>query len=286
MIKQLLEKIKDDTLLSRFLNQCLESLDMAMIFSAPRTFDSTTGEDGAYGMQIYGQLLVFEEYTHKLVIKVNEIIKTIDLYQSEFSFKWKFYASAERLDAINNGLGEESDYNDDGTILTVGISDEQLVPYSVINRLYDDSSIDIVQSTFPNDLDSINAIMATCSSMTPTDMFRSATGEAILPYKQDENGNMVQMTADDVELSKANKMANADINSDMLIGLCGAVQFMFSKVKALDKNQDNERELKEVRRMARDILHFRIDRVLEMPGCWDFLKTLNVHKKEEQNGIK
>jgi hypothetical protein len=184
-------------------------------------------------MQVYGQLIVFEEYAHKLVAKVNDIIKTIDYYQSEFSFKWKFYASVERLDDIKNGLGEESDYNEDGTIITVGISDERLIQYSVLDRLYDDSGNDIVQSTCPNDLTCITAIMATCSSMTPTDMFRDATGKSILPYKQDENGNIVQMTDEDVELSKPKEMANADINPDMLIGLCGAVQFMFSKIKTL-----------------------------------------------------
>ena len=90
-----------------------------MIFSAPRTF---TQHDGNY---IYCSCLLFEDYASSFVAKLRQIINTISIYDTEFGFRWKYYASSKRINLIKEYGGDDEDYNKDGSVITLGIPDEK-----------------------------------------------------------------------------------------------------------------------------------------------------------------
>lgn len=274
MIRQLTKKIDDDSLIASFFNTCLKGCNTAMIFSAPRTF---TQHDGNY---IYCSCLLFEDYASSFVAKLRQIINTISIYDTEFGFRWKYYASSKRINLIKEYGGDDEDYNKDGSVITLGIPDEKLASYSVVADLYEENVIDNVQDTMPRDLQRITTIMQMNASTTITDMFEQAIGKTVLPSKVDEDGNIKYMSRMDVEMGKAINKADADTQIQMLYLTCGAMQYILTCIKNLSKTKDNKEELLYIRDFTTKILNADIEEWLQDTEFIQFCKDID--KKENK----
>lgn len=253
MIRSFIEKVDDGSPIATFFNTCLKGCNTAMIFSAPRTFAQHGGDD------IYCSCLLFEDYASSFVAKLRQIVNTISVYEAEFGFHWKFYASSKRIELIKEHGGEDDDYDEDGRIVMVGVPDEKLAAYSVVNDLYENEVVDIVQDTAPRDLRRIAAVIQMDASLTVTDMFEQAIGKTVLPSKVDEDGNVKQMSRMDVEMDKAIDKANADTLVQTLYLACGAMQYILTRVKNLSKTKDNKDELLYIRDFATRILNADVE---------------------------
>lgn len=274
MIRSFTEKVDDGSPIATFFNTCLKGCNTAMIFSAPRTFAQHGGDD------IYCSCLLFEDYASSFVAKLRQIINTISVYETEFGFHWKFYASSKRINLIKEYGGDDEDYNKDGSVITLGIPDEKLATYSISNELYEQDAIDIVQDTTPRDLQRITAIIQMGASLTVTDMFEQAIGKTILPSKIDEDGNVKHMSRMDVEMDKAINKADADTQIQMLYLTCGAMQYILTRVKNLSTTKDNKDELLHIRNFATKILNTDIEDWLQDTEFTQFCK--NIDKKENK----
>lgn len=274
MIRQLTKKIDDDSLIASFFNTCLKGCNTAMIFSAPRTFAQHNGN------YIYCSCLLFEDYASSFVAKLRQIINTISIYDTEFGFHWKYYASSKRINLIKEYGGDDEDYNKDGSIITLGIPDEKLATYSIINDLYEQDAVDIVQDTTPRDLQRITAIIQMDASTTITDMFEQAINKTVLPSKVDEDGNIKYMSRMDVEMDKAINKADADTQIQMLYLTCGAMQYILTCIKNLSKTKDNKEELLYIRDFTTKILNANVEAWLQDVEFIKFCK--NIDKKKNK----
>lgn len=274
MIRSFTKKVDDDCPIASFFNTCLKGCSTAMIFSTPRTFTQHNGDD------IYCTCLLFEDYAASFVEKLKQIINVISQYEAEFGFHWKFYASSKRIELIKEYGGEDDDYDEDGRIVMVGIPDEKLAAYSVINDLYEQDVVDIVQDTTPRDLRRIAAVIQMDASLTVTDMFEQAIGKTVLPSKVDEDGNVKHMSRMDVEMDKAVNKADADTLVQTLYLACGAMQYLLNRVKNLSKIKDNKKELSYIRNFATKILNADIEEWMQDTEFTQFCKDID--KKENK----
>lgn len=274
MIRSFTKKVDDGSPIATFFNTCLKGCNTAMIFSAPRTFARHGGDD------IYCTCLLFEDYASSFVAKLRQIVDTISVYEAEFGFHWKFYASSKRIELVKEYGGEDDDYDEDGRIVMVGVPDEKLATYSVVNDLYENEVVDIVQDTTPRDLRHIAAVIQMDASLTVTDIFEQAIGKTVLPSKVDEDGNVKHMSRMDVEMGKAVNKADADTLVQTLYLACGAMQYILNRVKNLSKIKDNKKELSYIRDFATKILNADIEDWLQDTEFAQFCKDID--KKENK----
>lgn len=257
MIESLAKRIEDSSRLASMLNECLHNVDKIKMFSTPTTFKRN--KDNSFANTTYCTCLIFEEYARQIISKLHNTISVITEYEAEFSSSWKFYAMSKRIDAINQYGGEEYDYDENGDVIKEGLTDEQLSCYSVISELYLDDWQNLAQETTPTDLVVIACMLNTSASITITDMFEQVCGKTILPSKMNSDGEMVEMTREDVELGKVLKQVDASDLSQMLFLVCGFMQYVFHKINVLPKNADNKEELKEIKGICQAILNLEID---------------------------
>ena len=257
MMEMLAKRIEDKSMLACMLNECLHNVDTIRIFSTPTTFKRN--RDTGSTNNAYCICLLFEEYAKQIVVRLRGIISAITEYETGFNSSWKYYAMSKRLEAINQYGGEEDDYDENGDVIKIGLTDEQLFCYSIISDLYLDDWKDLAQETTPNDLSIVASVLNTSASITITDMFKQVCGKTILPTKINNNGEIVKMTREDVELDKITKQVDASDLSEILFLVCGLVQYVFHKIKTLPKDSDNKEDLKAIKEMCQAILNLEID---------------------------
>ena len=174
----------------------------------PRIFDDTKGEEAAFKMITYYQILLWEKWLHEVVQRLQEWTATIDEYFDEFNGCWEYYALSKRLDFLNEFGSDDEDYNPDGSIKTTGVTHEQLRYHTIFSDLYHDC-VDIVQDTKPTDLYSlINAIEAN-SRVSIIEILQKVSGKEVTAYTIGNYGHLRPVTFADRELHKVSEMVDA-----------------------------------------------------------------------------
>jgi hypothetical protein len=174
----------------------------------PRIFDDIKGEDAAFKITTYYQILLWENWLHEVVKRLQEWTATISEYFDEFNGSWEYYALSKRLDFLNEFGGDDEDYNTDGSIKTTGITHEQLKYHAVFSGLYHDC-VDIVQDTKPSDLyPLINAIEAN-ARVSIIDVLQKVSGKEVTAYAMGDDGHLRPVTFADRELHKVSQMVDA-----------------------------------------------------------------------------
>nr|DAU03325.1 MAG TPA: hypothetical protein [Caudoviricetes sp.] len=237
----LFSHIEDNSNLANLFNKVLHELETVRIMSAPSTFEiEKKGENCAY---LFYESCLWEMYMHGVIDKLNRWKDILNEYESEFGSSWQYYASAKRLESIKEYGGKGEDYDSEGNIRTVNLSDEDLKYYTVIRDLVQDDWRDIVQETKPEHLDGLCSALQTNARISVTDIFKQAFGTEIPTYKEDESGNMIPMTFSDKTLSKAADEVQAENLSTMMLYVCHCLQFIIGKIRALDRYKNNKDEL-------------------------------------------
>lgn len=241
----LFSHIKDGSRLADLFNQVMHKLDIVRIVSAPSTFEMVNKDEQC--VELFYESCLWELYFHGVVDKLNRWVKVLNEYESEFGSNWKYYASSKRLESIKEYGGDDKDYDTEGNIRTLNLSNEDLECYSILTDLVQDDWRDIVQETKAEHLSGLCASLQTQAKISITDVLKNISGQEIPMYKEDEDGNMFKMTFVDRALSKASDGSRADDLSTMVLFVCHSIQFLIEKVRKLEKFCDNKEQLISVR---------------------------------------
>lgn len=252
--------VNENCVLAVFFNKIIGELETVRIFSSPRTFEDTKKENKDYSAIFY-QTVLWELWFHGVVERLNEWNEILNEYFSEYEGKWKFYACSKRIESINEYGGEESDYNEDGSIRTLNLTEDDLRHHTALGEMVQDDWRDIVQETTCADLQYMISCLKTHASFSLSDAFKECFGKEIATYKQDENGNMVPISFADKAMDKAVEQYTAD---GMAIGItlvCEFIQRIIRDIRAMDKFSDNRDKLIQIHKDVRNILDFNLDEV-------------------------
>lgn len=252
--------VNESCVLAVYFNKIIGELETVRIFSSPRTFEDTKKENKDYSAIFY-QTVLWELWFHGVVERLNEWNEILNEYFSEYEGKWKFYACSKRIESINEYGGEESDYNEDGSIRTLNLTKDDLRHHTALGEMVQDDWRDIVQETICADLQYMITCLKAHASFSLPDAFKEFFGKEITTYKQDENGNMVPMNFADKAMDKAVEQYTAD---GMAIGItlvCEFIQRIIRDIRAMDKFSDNRDKLIQMHKDVRNILDFNLDKV-------------------------
>lgn len=207
-MEHMIQHIEGEQPLAIVFNKVISKITTLRIMTRPRIFDDIKGENAAFKMMSYYQILLWEKWLHEVVQRLQEWTTTIDEYFDEFNGSWVYYALSKRLDFLNEFGGDDDDYNADGSIKTTDITHEQLRYHTIFSDLYHDC-VDIVQDTIPTDLYSLINAIETNSRVSIIDILQKVSGKEIMAYTMGDDGNLRPVTFTDRELHKVSEMVEA-----------------------------------------------------------------------------
>jgi len=276
-MEHMIQSIESEQHLAIAFNKVISKITTLWIMTRPRIFDDTKGEEAAFKMITYYQILLWEKWLHEVVQRLQEWITTIDEYFDEFNGSWEYYALSKRLEFIDEfGTDDDEDYNPDGSIKTTGITQEQLKYHTVFSDLYHDC-VDIVQDTKPTDLAPfINAIEAN-SRVSVIDILQKVSGKEITAYTMGDDGQFRPVTFADRELHKVLEMVEAHDYGQIIIIVAMLMEQLTKSIETVAKSEtaffDNHDLLRAIQTDAKAILslnfkdtrHFRLSKTI----CYD-----------------
>lgn len=262
----LLRKIDHNSNLAIFLNKVFESLQTARIISRPRTFNEFKNiseedkrEDRVCKVQaVFYETCLFDIYANSLIDKLVKWIDIVNEYREEYDYNWEYYARSKRQMLIEKYGGDDTDYNKDGSI-NIDIDIDVLKGYSIINDLVDDSCVDIVTQTKPNDLNYIHTLIHTDGKFSMRDMFNAMGANHLKTYRT-ENGMMVENSIDDESLQNIVDQSNSEYISHSLDVICIIINNIIDEIKELKIDDDNKKYFKDFPSRLHDILNLRLDK--------------------------
>ena len=204
----MIQHIESEQPLAIAFNKVISKITALWIMTRPRIFDDTKGEEAAFKMITYYQILLWEKWMHEVVQRLQEWTSTIDEYFDEFNGNWEYYALSKRLDFLNEFGGDDEDYNADGSIKTTDITREQLKYHTVFSDLYHDC-VDIVQDTHPQDLYPLINDLEANSNVPITNILPQVSGKEVTAKIMGDEGKLRPYTFADRELHKVSEMVEA-----------------------------------------------------------------------------
>ena len=262
-MEKMIQHIEGEQPLAIAFNKVISKITTLWIMTRPRIFDDLKGEDAAFKMMSYYQIILWEKWLHGVVQRLQEWTTTIDEYFDEFNGSWEYYALAKRLEYIDEfGTDDDEDYNPDGSIKTTDITHEQLKYHTVFSDLYHDC-VDIVQDTKPTDLcPLINAIEAN-SRVSIIDILQKASGKEITAYTMGDDGNLRPVTFADRELHKVSEMVEAHDYGQIIYLIAQLMELLTKEIGAVAKSEtafsDNHDLLRAIQSDAETVLWLRIE---------------------------
>lgn len=225
-----IEYIEHDCNLAKLFNHAIRHLERVRIVSAPIDFFQKDGTRSEQIVMFYESCL-WELYLHGVVNKLETWKNAINEYLGEYNGSWKYYASSKRLDSIREHGGEPEDFDENGEIRTEGLTDNELEGYTLKYDL-DDQVRNAAISAYPRNLESMFYMLIGFASLHPIEIINMALGSNLKQYKQDEEGNMVEMTF----AEKAQQKAMNQTSMDDLVKILVAVVYEFRSLVQFIEN--------------------------------------------------
>lgn len=245
---ELLHKIDDDSNLACCFNEVLRKLDVVRMITSPSTFERMSEDVDQHCIDLFYESCLWEMYLHGVISKLHGWQAAIDKYLKEFEGSWKYYASYKRIESIKEYGGEDEDYDDNGNIRIVNLSDKDLEHYTIIGDLIQNDWRDIVQETKPEHLDGLLAALQTQGEISITDIVTKITGQGFSVYREDEKGGMVEMSFADKVLLRISNKSSAEELAIVILFACTSIQSIIEELKSLDKFKDNNGRLMSIYR--------------------------------------
>jgi len=238
------KKIDESSNLAKFFNTVFSKLDIARMMHAPVSYDRIKTTEGVvenhkeYCASRFYELCLGELYLHSIINNLNRWQKLLEEYNGEFQSSWRYYAMSKRMDLIKEYGGEESDYNEDGSIKTI-VNDDCLSGYSIIGDLVNDNCLDIFIETNPEDLYDFASYIVINENINIIDLFEKTFGKKLTSYRL-RDGEMIENTFADEIINKIEKEDSACLTANTLLGVAVSVKSLINNIKKLDKKQDNK----------------------------------------------
>ncbi|MDR2057656.1 MAG: hypothetical protein LBP83_05135 [Dysgonamonadaceae bacterium] len=254
------KRVDESTKLGKFFNLVLSNLEISRILHAPKTFirkDSALYEHLPCSEHEFYRLCLLEIYLHSIISNLHRWKEETKEYINEFSCRWRYYASAKRLESIREYGGGEEDYKPDGSIKTA-VGNEVLSHYHIAEYLAPDMN-DIFTQTELSDLIFISGHLITESKMDISDMLQGAFGgERPKSYRM-ENGKMIQNEWTDDILRKVQNENDAWLTVDTLFGVFHEVATLVNTVKNMSRTDDHEAFFRRLPGKIQDLIDLNIE---------------------------
>lgn len=259
------------TVLQLFIDKIKKRMTLQKIMSTPRTFEDLHSDFYDEMSKAYYTIKLCDDWLDEVPMRIEKWINVIDEYFDEFIGSWEYYATAKRLDWINQEGAEEEDLDDDGNIRKHGLTHDDLRFHTIINELYMFECRDIVQDFIPDDINHIVRAVMFDTAIDIKQMFRDVAGKSIDTYVMDEEtGELHLEEFPEYELRKVSNELDAESQSDVLFMLGYIIYDMCRKLEQMKEHmfEDNKDFLMQFRD---DCLHIR-KMELEQTTSWHELK--------------
>ncbi|MCL1933272.1 MAG: hypothetical protein FWF53_05640 [Candidatus Azobacteroides sp.] len=255
-------RVDDSTDLGKFFNIIFDKLNIVRMIYCPQSYESLRIEGEEPGnvktalADVFYDLCLGELYLHGVIKNLNRWQELINEYNVGFVSSWKYYAISKRTDAINEYGGDESDYNEDGSVRPAG--DDDLISYSIIKYLVPDDRRDIFVTTRTGDLFRFAELITASGKFDVTDAIRKCFKVKIPSYRS-ENGEMIENTFADELIYRIEKEDSAVLIANTLMTVCNEIRRMINEVKRLDKKSDNKEFFSRLPYRIRDIFDLKVE---------------------------
>lgn len=254
MIYTAFKKIESDTLIAAFFNHVMKGLKMQRMFCAP---DSFRGDKkiAKFKDEKFCDLCRYELWMHGVTERLEKWQKVLEEYFTEFHGNWKYYAAYHRLSAIREFGADERDLDEEGNVRREGLTDRDLMHYTVLLELYDEGWRDIVQDTTVNDIKNLSADIVACSSLNLLGGLQKHFGNNIFPAVMQEDGEMRKITMEEYDIRKASEKVTAEYDAKRVMAIAQGLQYEIDIFKRCEYNKDNKELLLMATEITKELLN-------------------------------
>lgn len=244
------KKIEDKSKLAALFNNVMDKINVLRIVTAPRFF----GDKNEMFAEEYYDTCLWEIWLHEAIATLRIWEKELGEYIEEFNGSWKYYASCKRIESIKEFGGEDGDYNEDGSIRTENITDEELKPYTITDSLFNKGMRDIVLDADMNDLYPMCLAVSTSTKIHAEDFF-STIGKPIPVYKKNEDGTFTEMSFSEKVTSRAVSELEGEDLCSLMLDITRLICSLSLLGKTYEPTLDNSSELSAFKSVVSKLLN-------------------------------
>lgn len=244
------KKIEDDSKLAALFNKVMDKLQILRVATAPRYF----GDKNDMYAEKYYNICLWEIWLHEAIKTLRKWEEGLGEYFEDFNGSWKYYAAYKRIEYIKEFGGEDSDYNEDGSIRTEHITDEELKPYALTESIFSKGMRDIVLDADMNDLYPMCMAISISANMHIEDFF-SSIGKPIPIYKKNEDGTFTEMTFSEKTISRSASELEGEDLSNLMMDVTRLICSLSLLGKTYKPTLDNSSELSAFKSVVAKLLN-------------------------------
>lgn len=244
------KKIEDDSKLAALFNKVMDKFKILRIATAPRYF----GDKNDMYAEKYYNICLWEIWLHEAIKTLRTWEKGLGEYFEDFNGSWKYYAAYKRIESIKEFGGEDSDYNEDGSIRTENLTDEELKPYTIINHLFSTDVRNIVIDANMNDLYPMCMAVYISTKIHVEDFF-SSIDKPIQTYKKSEDGTFVEMTFPEKIFSREMRELEGEDLCNLMMDVARLICSLSLLGKTYEPTKDNSSELSAFKSVVSKLLN-------------------------------
>lgn len=239
------KKIESDEPLAQLFNKVMDDADFLRASTTPTI---GRGLEDECVSSFYYLVCCWEVYCHQSFATIKHWISTIDEYEKEFGFSWKYYAASKRIESVReNCILQDGERAED-------IANEfDLKEYSIVDELYCLYDYSILDNIKEHHFDALKA----CSSINPMKGFEKIVGN--IPLYKEEEGEMKKMSFAEKEMYYASKLADKEIRFKYFISIYRMFTAIASFITILDKEDDNKDALINIRDKSIKMMKLEIE---------------------------
>lgn len=255
----------EKTLLQKFLARISKRMTVEKIMSTPRTFEDVRGEQFGWMSSTHFIMEICSDWIEKLPRRVDEWIRTIDEYMSEFRGSWEYYACSKRLESIGEYGPDERDLDENGEVRTSGLTRDDLRCHTVFRDLYLRDIRDVLQDFIPDDMVHFTSSVFADSKLDVKKMLSEMAGKEMDTYIVDrKNGEMRPETFGEHEMNRITDSVRAEDEMKMMALLGHAVYRMCRKLENVHEDVEFSDSREFLWEFRQDCLKLRDMRLNEM----------------------
>ena len=250
--------IDDDSPLAKQLSRAMKEMNAMRMAAAPQSFKTQNQKEGPFLIHKFYSFCLYENWAHEAIRTLRSWESLLGEYFDTFAGSWKLYAIDKRTECIKKyGSDFESDYNEDGSVRTEGLTDDELNIYSLIEDLNSSSGRILCENTeehikhFANDV-----LIATQHHFSEfLNSEAKNRGVPITPHTIGEDGCMRPMTFAEQNLWKASRAADGDEIAFNIIALDRILHMIDNFFTGMPFNDDNTECLKDTQAIIKKTLN-------------------------------
>jgi hypothetical protein len=229
-------KIEGDELLVELFNLSLDKLNTLRMTTAPANTNLMEYNHTSVYSTFY-LICQYEIYLHEAVNLLRQWKTEAKIYCNEFAASWRYYALSTNLDLIKRYGGEDSDYNQDGTIRT-NWTDEELQSSALINSWLEFNNI--VLTSKAEDFNQVMDFIENKTKFDVFEIFEQSMGKELTQYVKEADGSFKPLDWADKQIFRAKENAHNDTVISLIKSFMISITALVKEIEALHWNEDNK----------------------------------------------